>query len=335
MPIIAHCDLPAFDRLRGEGYDVLRPEEALRQDIRELHVGLLNLMPDAALRATERQFLRLLGACNRIVQIRVHLITVDEPSRGAEARGYLGRYYERFDEIRRVGLDALVVSGANPARERLEDEDFWEPMLEILDWAEEHVHSVLCSCLSTHAVLQRSYGVERQPRPSKRWGVYSHRVVDAGHPLVRDVNTRFDAPRSHRFEVTSAQLEAAGCPVLATSERADFYLGTSPDGFRYIFFQGHPEYDTDSLLKEYKREFQRFVEGDRGDFPPYPGRYFSDAARDLLDRHRADALDARRTGRPAPDLPEEAVEPLLENTWTDTGKALFNNWLGQVYRRMG
>ncbi|MEO1369297.1 MAG: homoserine O-succinyltransferase, partial [Acidobacteriota bacterium] len=209
MPIIAHCDLPAFDRLRGEGYDVLRPEEALRQDIRELHVGLLNLMPDAALRATERQFLRLLGACNRIVQIRVHLITVDEPSRGVKARDYLGRYYERFDEIRRVGLDALVVSGANPARSRLEEEDFWEPMLEILDWAEEHVHSVLCSCLSTHAVLQRSYGVERQPRLSKRWGVYSHRVVDAGHPLVRDVNTRFDAPRSHRFEVTSAQLEAA------------------------------------------------------------------------------------------------------------------------------
>jgi homoserine O-succinyltransferase len=26
------------------------------------------------------------------------------------------------------------------------------------------------------------------------------------------------------------------------------------------------------------------------------------------------------------------VAPLVENTWTDTGKAMFNNWLGLVYQ---
>ncbi|MEM1177149.1 MAG: homoserine O-succinyltransferase [Acidobacteriota bacterium] len=334
MPIIAHSAFPAFERLRNEGYEILSPEQALRQDIRELHIGLLNLMPDAALRATERQFMRLLGACNRIVQIRVHPMTVDEPSRGADARAYLDAHYERFEEVRRTGLDALVITGANPASPRLEQEDFYGPLLEIVEWAEENVQSVLCSCLASHAVLQHRFGVERQRRPAKRWGVYSHRVVDPAHPLVRQVNTRFDAPRSHRFEVTPEQLEDAGCRVLVTSRQYGLHLGSSPDGFRFVFFQGHPEYDTDSLLKEYKREVQRFAGGEREEFPAYPENYFSAEAIEVLDAHRRDSLGARRRSEPVPAFPDAAVAPLLENTWGDTGKAIVNNWLGQVYGRM-
>ncbi|PKO61322.1 MAG: homoserine O-succinyltransferase, partial [Betaproteobacteria bacterium HGW-Betaproteobacteria-17] len=59
MPLVAHNTLPTFDRLRRDGITVLSPERAAQQEIRELHVGLLNMMPDAALAATERQFYRL------------------------------------------------------------------------------------------------------------------------------------------------------------------------------------------------------------------------------------------------------------------------------------
>src|SRR6185295_16711986 len=56
MPIVAHTSLPSFEDLRRAGQEVLSLDGALHQDIRELHIGLLNMMPDAALRVTERQF---------------------------------------------------------------------------------------------------------------------------------------------------------------------------------------------------------------------------------------------------------------------------------------
>lgn len=332
MPLVAHSGLPSFDYLRDEGYEVLTPDKARTQDIRELHIGLLNMMPDAALRATERQFLRLVGSCNRIVQICIHPFSVDAQSRGAEAQAYLGEFYEEFEDLREEGLDALILTGANPVTADITAEAFWQPMIEVVDWAQENVCSILCSCLASHAMLKQYHGVERFRRPSKRWGVYSHRVTEPDHPLVRHVNTRFDAPRSHVFEVSPEQVEDAGGRILAADPATGWHLATSADGFRFVYFQGHPEYDIDSLLKEYKREMQRFAAGEREDLPPYPDNYLPDAAREILDAHRDAAAQALGAGRPVPNLPEAEVRPELDNTWTDTGKAIFNNWLGLVYQ---
>ena len=92
MPLVAHNRLPTFDRLREEGVRVLAPDFALHQDIRELHIGLLNMMPDAALEATERQFFRLIGESNPIAQFYVHPFTLDELPRGGGGRGQIDKY---------------------------------------------------------------------------------------------------------------------------------------------------------------------------------------------------------------------------------------------------
>ena len=60
MPIVANTALPSFERFQKEGGDVLTPGQAHSQKSRELHIGLMNNMPDAALESTERQFLRLI-----------------------------------------------------------------------------------------------------------------------------------------------------------------------------------------------------------------------------------------------------------------------------------
>ena len=104
--------------------------------------------------------------------------------------------------------------------------------------------------------------------------MYEHRNL-AHHPLVANLNTRFDAPHSHVYEMTRADVEPAGVRVLSESEEAGFHLAVSSDGFRFVFFQGHPEYDKVSLAKEYKREVTRFVVGERETYPGYPERYFA------------------------------------------------------------
>ncbi len=332
MPLVAHTSLPAFERLREEGHEVLSTERALHQDIRELHIGLLNMMPDAALQATERQFMRLVGSCNRIAQFYVHPFAVDAGSRTDAAKAYLQSYYEDFRQLQRDGLDALVITGANPAHPDLTKEVFWKPMVEVIAWAREHVCSTVFSCLATHAYLKLYHGVERIRLPQKRWGVYSHRLLDPAHPLVSNINTRFDAPHSHVYEVTHEQVEGAGLKILVESDEAGVHFAVSADGFRMLYFQGHPEYDINSLLKEYKREVVRFINDDRDDYPPYPEHYFTPEATAILEPYKEQVIKAKASQQTAPEFPEARVRPYVDNTWSDTGKAMFNNWLGLVYQ---
>ncbi len=332
MPLVEHLELPTFSRLREQGHEVLPLDRAVHQDIRELHIGFLNMMPDAALVATERQFIRLVGNCNRIAQFYVYPFSLPGLPRSQETLEYIERYYCKLDDLKKQGLDALIITGANVANPRLEQEPFWEPLMDVVRWADQNVASTLCSCLATHALLKYQYGIERQPLPQKRWGVYSQRISQPGHPLLRGINTRFDVPHSRYNDISRQQLEDAGLTVLAESEPGGVHMAVSPDQFRMIFFQGHPEYDLNSLLKEYKREVLRYLAGDLESPPPFPDHYFSEQAANVAERFLEQAEMASARGEDLPGFLEKEMEPLLDNTWGDTAKALVNNWLGLVYK---
>jgi homoserine O-succinyltransferase len=241
MPLVAHTQLPTFQRLQEEGEDILNPDRATHQHIRELHIGFLNIMPDAALEATERQFFRLVGACNQIAQFHVHPFTIEGLSRDTAAQAHIDQYYETFEQLKLDGLDALIISGANVTHAHLQDEDFWQPLTEVFEWAKQNVTSILCSCLATHALIQFCYGIERTRLPGKRWGVYAHKVIDRKHPLIAEINTRFDVPHSRFNEVFQEDLERHGIKVLVASPEAGVHLAVSADGFRIVYFQGHNE----------------------------------------------------------------------------------------------
>ncbi|MBV5274675.1 MAG: homoserine O-succinyltransferase [Lamprocystis purpurea] len=332
MPIVAHNELPTFSHLRAAGHQILDPVRAAQQDIRELHIGLLNMMPDAALEATERQFFRLIGHSNQIAQFYVHPFTLDALARAETARAHIQRYYSTFERIRSEGLDALIITGANVTGPDLSTEPFWGPLIEVVDWAWNNVSSTLCSCLATHAVLQFRYGQRREPLGEKRWGVFPHRVVNRAHPLVGNVNTLFDVPHSRFNEISRAQFDAAGLRVLVEGERAGVHLAVSADGIRQVLFQGHPEYDTISLLKEYKREVNRFAAGARRDYPPFPEGYFTVQSQAILDEHAQRVRAALAAGREPPRLPEDHIVFRLDNTWHDTAEGVIGNWMGLVYQ---
>jgi homoserine O-succinyltransferase len=332
MPLVAHSDLPAFKELQKRGHEMLSLDRAVHQDIRELHIGFLNMMPDAALQATERQFIRLVGSCNRIAQFFVYPFSLPEIPRSNETRAYIERYYSRFEDLREAGLDALIITGANVANPHLEREVFWEPLVDVVRWAQDNVTSILCSCLATHALLQYFHGITRQPLPRKQWGVYSHRTRVQHHPLLREINTRFDAPHSRYNDISRQQLEAAALTVLAESVEGGVHMAVSPDQFRVIYFQGHPEYDFNSLLKEYKREVFRYLGGELSEPPPFPENYFDASAADIASAYIDRAKDSLRQGSALPEFDESLFEAHLDNTWGDTAKAIVNNWLGLVYQ---
>jgi homoserine O-succinyltransferase len=198
----------------------------------------------------------------------------------------------------------------------------------VVDWSYENVTSTLCSCLATHAVLEFKYGQKRQPVGKKHWGVFPHQVIDRDHPLISGVSTRFDIPHSRFNEVSESQFDKADVKVLAKSS-IGVHLAVSPDLFRIVFFQGHPEYDTISLLKEYKREIALYLEDKELGYPPMPSNYFSIQNEAILNEYCAN-LDAGTTS--IKDFPESLIATTLDNTWHDSANAIINNWIGCVYQ---
>lgn len=326
MALRAVTDLPAFDAMASEGVEVVAADAAPTGQ--QLAVGLLNLMPDAALRATDRQFLRLVSAGANELDVAVHPFTVGEEARGPEAREHIRRFYQDFEDLKATGLDALIVTGANPAQHLLEEEPFWEGLGDVLDWAVEETGGILCSCLATHAVVQKYRGLRRTRLPQKRWGVYSHKRID-DHPLLDGLSEEVEAPHSHWFDMTREEMESVGLVVLLESEEAGVHMAVDEDDF-YVFFQGHPEYDTVSLLKEYRRELARFWRGEIDEYPPVPEHYFTPEALDLLAEYRPKLEEAKAHQTEPERLSEDALIPTGRHTWNDEGKVVVRNWLRRL-----
>lgn len=331
MPIIATTNLPSYARIREQGHEVLSLDRAEHQDIRALHIGVMNMMPDAAMEATERQFLRLLAASNRIVQIYVHLFSPDEIKRDAKAREHVKAYYEPMDEVLQDGLDGLIITGANPIYKDIEQEAYWQPLIRVADWAAENVASTFCSCLASHGLLKHQYGIERTPLNEKCWGIFEHRVVNNIHPLSRNINSRQGIIHSRWNTVNRSDFEAHNLPVLIHSEEVGPHLATSPDGIRFIYAQGHPEYDTSSLLKEYKREVARWFNNEIENYPPPPDNYLP-AQGDAILREYQKRIEAEKTDTVFDAFPEELILQHIDNNWQDSARILMSHWIGIIYQ---
>ncbi|MBT4315928.1 MAG: homoserine O-succinyltransferase [Candidatus Thioglobus sp.] len=328
MPLIAHSNLPSFERLKKEGETILSKDRAAHQSIRELHIGLLNIMPDAALEATERQFFRLIGHSNQIAQFYLHPFTLPSIVRSENSQSYVDQYYQSFEDIKSQGLDALIITGAHVEDPDLKKAPFYSELKEVIEWAYNHTTSTLCSCLATHAVLEFRYGQKRQAIGNKCWGVFKHNVLDRQQPLMSGVNTCFDVPHSRYNEISKAQFNAAGIKTLVESS-VGAHLCVSEDLFRIVFFQGHPEYDTVSLLKEYKREIILFLNKARDEYPVFPEHYLSGQNKAILNEFKAKLLNDEFS---IADFPETLITQTLGNTWHDATSAIINNWIGCVYQ---
>jgi len=335
MPLVAHNKLPTFQRLLEEGQSVLSVERADQQDIRPLHIGLLNMMPDAALAATERQFYRLVGSSNSISQLYMHPFTIDSIKRADWAQARVDEFYEPFDAIKEQGLDALIISGANVTEADLSQEVFWDDLVDVMSWAHENVTSTLCSCLATHAAALHKHKLGRYQLPKKRWGAFEHETVRSDHPLVKSLNTKITVPHSRFNQIDRDAFESVGMHVLIEGREPGVQLIVSPDGFRTVYFQGHPEYDHVSLMKEHKREVGRYINQELKEFPPVPEHYYDRYSMAVISEYQGlldAALDANVPSDQFPKFPDDQLTQRLHNTWHDSGKSLVGNWVGLVYQ---
>jgi homoserine O-succinyltransferase len=293
-----------------------------------LDIGLINNMPDAALNATERQFVALLRAAADDIAVQLTLYTLPEVPRTDFGREQVSRYSD-FRNLWNSHHDGLIVTGTEPRAADLKDEPYWESLTNVLEWAEGHTYSTILSCLAAHAGILHIDGIVRRPLGDKRFGVFECvRVSD--HPLTAAAPSRLQMPQSRWNEIPEEALLACGYRVLTRSEDAGVDAFVKQRKSLFVFFQGHPEYDATSLLLEYRRDIGRFLRRERDTYPPMPQGYFDEETVEALTALRERALVDRREELLA-EFPTAMAAGKVTNTWRSTAENLYRNWL--VYIR--
>ena len=289
MPIRIPDALPATETLESENIFVMTEFRALHQDIRPLRVLILNLMPTKI--ATETQIMRKLS--NTPLQCEVELLRTSSHEAKNVSAQHLDTFYRTFDEVRDSNFDGLIITGAPVEQLDFADVDYWDELVEIMDWSTTNVHSTFHICWGAQAGLYHHYGIGKHELPAKLSGVYEHRVIKPSSPLVRGFDDRFYAVHS-RYTGVDEDVVAANpdLEIIATSDVAGLYIVKSVDSGRFFVF-GHPEYDSDTLRLEYERDVKRGID------PDVPVNYFPN------------------------DDPSR--EPL--NTWNSQAQLLYTNWL--------
>jgi len=289
-----------------------------------LDIGLINNMPDAALDATERQFRALLSAAADDIAVHLTLYTLPEVPRTAFGRDQVRRYTPLAD-LWRSQHDGLIITGTEPLAADLTDEPFWGSLTRVLEWAEDHTHSTVLSCLAAHAGILHLDGIVRRPLGDKRFGVFECvRVAD--HPLTAEAPCRLQMPHSRWNEIPEEALLACGYRVLTRSEDAGVDAFVKQRKSLFVFFQGHPEYEAITLLLEYRRDIGRFLRGERDTYPPLPHGYFDAETIEALQALQARALVDRREDLLA-GFPTALAAGKVTNTWRATAEHLYRNWL--------
>ncbi len=294
MPIKIPDNLPARKILEAENVDVMDSSRALRQDIRPLNIGLLNLMPNK--QRTETQFARLIAATP--LQINLTLVRISDHKSKNTPEEYLLEFYSKWEEVKQHKFDGFIITGAPIAHLPFEEVRYWPEMVEIMNWTQNNVHAPLFICWAVQAALYHFHGVKRKRRKEKAFGVFRHQNKQPNSPYLRGFSDDFAIPVSRYNDIDRDSLPKDGSlDILIDSDEVGICM-LEDKKYRALYMLNHFEYDNLTLANEYVRDLEAGLN------PKLPVNYFPDD--------------------------DFSKEPL--NIWRANGYLFFQNWINQIYQ---
>lgn len=253
MPVKIPDALPATRVLTEENIFVMTEKRSVTQDIRPLHIAILNLMPTKE--KTETQLLRLIG--NTPIQVEITLLRTDTYESRNTDEAYLRTFYRTLSQVEDTFFDGVIITGAPVEQMDFTDVAYWDELKRVMNWADSRSFSTLYICWAAQAGLYYHYGIEKHALEKKLFGVFETELTDRRDKLLRGFDDTFVVPMSRHTQVDEKAV--ANCEdliVLAGSEETGVALARSQDG-RRVFATGHSEYDRDTLAREYFRDVER------------------------------------------------------------------------------
>jgi homoserine O-succinyltransferase len=331
--------VPVLLNIRSDDHHLLGGSGARKQlvsatneKLRPIDVGLINNMPDSALVSTERQIFELLDAAAGDLPVRLHFYALASVPRDDWGRKYVGRFYSDVINLWDRKLDGLIVTGAEPKAANLKDEPYWNSLGQVINWASENTTSSIWSCLAVHSAVLHADGINRHELREKRIGVFSNRTTGE-HPLLQGVPSQILVPHSRWNEVREEALVRNGYTILTTAKDAgvDMFVKQQKRSL-FVHFQGHLEYEAQSLLGEYRRDIGRFLRGEIDQYPTMPKGYFDHNAERVLSDFQKRAVSDRRSELFS-KFPVDRAALNLSKSWHLSARRIYENWIAYIFER--
>jgi homoserine O-succinyltransferase/O-acetyltransferase len=290
-------------------------------------IGLINNMPDPALRSTERQFRELLAAASRNVAVSLRLFSLPELPRSEAGRSHVDQHYENIGELWTSQIDGVIVTGTEPRATALTDEPYWCALTRLIDWTKGHTISTIWSCLAAHAAVLHLDGIVRRALGEKLVGVFDCTKAD-DHAIMFDAPPRWRVPHSRYNDLPEDTLVSRGYRILSRSVDAGADMFVEERESLFVFLQGHLEYDPGALYREYRRDIGRFLSDRIISYPEMPRGYFDEDTTAALAAFREQALRKRNTDLLASFPP--VAEGGLGYSWHEPARYIYGNWLSYL-----
>ncbi len=264
MPVRVPEILPAVEALKQENIFVIDEQRASSQDIRPLKIAVLNLMPLKIM--TETDLLRLIS--NTPLQIELDFIEPGGHVSKNTPREHIDMFYHKFEDIKGMNYDGLIITGAPVEKVDFETVDYWPQLQEIFDWAKKHVTSTMYICWAALAGLYHHHGIPKYVLDKKISGVFKHSVGDPMNPIFRGFDDTFYVPHSRFSEVRREDIiKNPDLKIISESDDSGVYMVMARNG-REVFITGHSEYSPMTLDFEYRRDLEK------GANPEIPANYY-------------------------------------------------------------
>jgi homoserine O-succinyltransferase/O-acetyltransferase len=305
--------------------------EGARHYRRRVTIGLVNNMPDGAIAATERQFIAVLDAASDDIDVRLRFYALRQVPRSQETQTIVTKHYGDATALEGENLDALIITGAQPIAPNLVNEPYWGALSSLIEWAEANTASTILSCLSAHAGALLFSGIRRRRLAKKCSGVFAFDVAN-DHRLTQGATGKWLTPQSRYNALDEEELARHGYTILSRSSVAGVDTFVKQMRSLIVFLQGHPEYESDTLAREYRRDMSRHLAGDLASFPEIPHGYFSNEAEQALKQFSLRA-QAERTAETMAHYPEIPLGGTVTTPWSASTNLLYRNWLAFIAER--
>ena len=293
-----------------------------------LTIALINNMPDGALEATERQFLSLLDAASDDIHICVSFYSIPSVPRGEFGARHIENGYSSVEKLMERHVDGLIVTGREPIASDLAEEPYWESFTNVLDWARENTYSTIWSCLAAHAAVYYLDRIKRVKSSTKHCGVFECSQLRE-NPIISGTPSDYRLPHSRWNGLPENQLTASGYKVLTRSHDSEVDLFIKDLNSLFVFFQGHPEYEANTLMLEYRRDVGRYLRLESENYPSMPYGYFDHETVLALT-----AIKREADANPREELLNDVTSVLekidINKTWSATAVQIYRNWLQEI-----
>jgi homoserine O-succinyltransferase len=295
-------------------------------------IAVINSMPDAALRATERQYCLLLGPASSGLTVKLKFYTLPGVRRSAAVQAHIDAHYDDFRSLDDDPPDGLIMTGTEPTAPCLKEESFWPSMAHVINLCHDRGIPAIYSCLAAHAAVLEIDGIPRVRLPKKLSGAFECRVDTGKHHIFHRLPERWVVPHSRLNGLRRVDLERNGYDVVSGSSEVGVDVFMKRCECVQLFLQGHPEYDIGTLAAEYRRDVLRAFRGQQAYIPDLPRGLGARSSR-LAGHSIARAVRARDELEMLAGL--ETITPSLRPklSWAENARKLYANWLTYVDAR--